>query len=214
MKMENTKRSFYLFLAVFLAALWISCNTSKSYKAKYKAAWKQLVQSDKWNTALVEESETDLISEDGDSADLWVTGNVPATLKTEDPFDHKYRLWIERAYYKIIDEAEAADAEIKAEYNRFIAENPEANSSSDQNVIGILALYKKKYHAHNVMLEGLKSWNSFEEFGSDDLEFFTEEHKDFVYRMNRNGIQENKIVNFLVYKLADLYHLDVQEMEY
>ena len=36
-----------------------------------------------------------------------------------------------------------------------------------------LELARKRYIAHREILDGLKSWNAFSEYGSDDLDFFT-----------------------------------------
>ena len=55
------------------------------------------------------------------------------------------------------------------------------------------------------MLEGLKSWNAFSEYGSDDLDFFKQEQLEKAYLMFSKGSSDTEIINFLVNKLADLY---------
>ena len=69
-------------------------------------------------------------------------------------------------------------------------------------------LARKRYIAHREILDGLKSWNAFSEYGSDDLEFFKEEQADAAYKMFLNGESEENIIDFLIYKLADLYQYE------
>ena len=71
-----------------------------------------------------------------------------------------------------------------------------------------LAQAKLKYEAHWKMLEGLKSWNAFSEYGSDDLDFFKQEQIENAYLMFSKGSSDTEIINFLVYRLADLYHFE------
>ena len=61
------------------------------------------------------------------------------------------------------------------------------------------------------MLEGLKSWRAFEKDGSDDLDFFNAEYVVEAYRLYKNGLGEDRIISFLMVKLADLYHLEETE---
>ena len=70
-----------------------------------------------------------------------------------------------------------------------------------------LALAKLMYEAHWNMLEGLKSWNAFSAYGSDDLDFFKKEHLENAYLMFRKGSSDSEIIDFLVYRLADLYYV-------
>ena len=187
----------------------VSCGSSKSYNAKYEEAWNEILQSEEWRDALVERNTQDMVMESSADNDQWLLGSDFVAAE-EDPFYTKYNSWVTRAYIKLIADAEVADAEIKSEYDRFLAENPEAMSSSDENIKKILMLYRKKYQSHQSMLEGLKSWHALEEYGSDDLKFFKAENLDVVRSMYNNGYRIDKIVNYLVYKLADLYHIETE----
>ena len=64
----------------------------------------------------------------------------------------------------------------------------------------------KRYEAHKAMLSGLKSWNIFSEDRSGDLEYFKAENEIEIQKMLSAGESDNQIVNYLIYKLADLYH--------
>ena len=187
--------------------LMTACSTSKSYRAKYEAAWQKLVESEAWEESLQQNVATDRILEASAEEDNWLSDHQAATTVT-DPFQSSYDSWVNQAYFKIITEAEEADSRIKTEYSTFLAENPDAANSADENVVQILSLYEKKYKAHENMLSGLKSWHAFEDFGSDDLKFFKEEYENVVRSMFRRGHDDKQIINYLVYKLADLYHLD------
>lgn len=205
--MKKSGVLFSISLAGLFCILIMSCGSSKSYKAKYEAAWNEIVQSGEWKEALSAENDQEIVLDDNAEIDQWLSG--PKFTSTEEThFIKKYNYWVSRAYYKLIADAEIADAKIKAEYERFLAENPDAKLSSDENIVRIRGLYEKKYQSHQSMLEGLKSWHAFEDYGSDDLKFFKAENHDVVRSMYRNGYKDDQIVNFLVYKLADLYHLD------
>jgi hypothetical protein len=58
------------------------------------------------------------------------------------------------------------------------------------------------------MLGGLKSWNIFSENKSGDLDYFKAENREAVSKMKADGEGNTQIVNYLIYKLADLYHLE------
>ena len=200
--------------AIFCAAtlLLSGCGPAKPYQAKYEAAWLEVVKSEAWKESFQEQQAKDDFLEANAADDVWLAENEETSL-ISDPFLSNYDSWVKRAYYKIISEAEKADADIKSEYNRFIAENPDAANSEDANVVRIMELYKKKYQAHETMLSGLKSWNAFDDFGSDDLKFFKLENEDVARSMYKRGMAEERLVDYLVYKLADLYHLDSEFAE-
>ena len=204
--MKKLRGLFYLFLCGAVISM-SSCKSSSSYEAKYDEAWQRVLASEAWKESLEQSHPGEEVIATTSDEDLWLADDN-STPVASDPFSERYDSWIKQAYFKIITEAEEADSRIKAEYERFLAENPEAAQSRDENVVRILALYQKKYKAHETMLAGLKSWNAFEEYGSDDLKFFKQENENVIRSMYRRGQNEGHIVNYLVYQLADLYHLD------
>lgn len=123
-------------------------------------------------------------------------------------FEDKYSVLVKRAYFKIIAEAEAADSRLKKEYNIHMERARETQNGRDRTAQRELEGSRRKYEAHREMLEGLKSWNILSEFGSDDLKFFKAENKEKVLEMYQAGQQEDRIIYYLVYKLADLYHFE------
>lgn len=194
---------------VFLTTwLCLACSSSKNSNPKYEAAWQQLVDSEQWEASLDAAQEGRFGVDNQEYKGEEVTDAIVD--ESTDPFEDQYESWVSRAYFKIITEAEEADHRIKAEHDRFLAENPEADTSTDENVQRIMERYKRRYQAHQSMLEGLKSWHAFDAYGSDDLKFFKEENREVVRGMYLRGRPDEKIVDFLVYKLADLYHFESQ----
>ena len=207
MKLYRPKHNCSLAIIALAWLLFASCGSSKSHKAKYEAAWQEVVKSEAWESSLNPGPSEELYAEGNESDEQWLAGNDRESV-VKGGFESKYDSWVNRAYFKIISEAEAADKNIKAEYERFIAENPDATKSTDIQVIKIMQLYERKYESHKSMLEGLKSWQAFETYGSDDLKFFKEENREVVWAMYYDRQEEENIIDFLVYKLADLYHFE------
>ena len=207
MKINRTFHNLCIAILAIVGLLMTECSSSKSYRAKYEAAWQEVVESQAWQISLDQAHSDDLYADGDPTEEQWLIGNERKPL-ISNSFESKYDSWVNRAYFKIITEAEAADKNIKAEYERFIAENPDAATSTDDHVVKIMRLYQKKYESHRSMLDGLKSWQSFEAYGSDDLKFFKEENREVVWAMYRDRQKEENIIDFLVYKLADLYHLE------
>lgn len=201
-------------LALVLAAVFLfsGCGVSKKrkYQREYRRLWKEIIQSQAWKDALRSSKTFTYIDSElryiavGPS-DLKMT-ILPDSERTRQVFENSYDGWVKQAYYKIIAEAEEADAGIKQEYENLQALRKVRDSADNREFREKFLLARRRYQAHSKMLDGLKSWKAFEEYGSDDLEFFSEENKDLVYELFRTGQQETTIVAYLMYKLADLYH--------
>ena len=120
-------------------------------------------------------------------------------------FVQLYNAYVSRAYYSLLNEAQKADQQLLEQYNNLLLASKDRpdRAAYDKE----LALAKLMYEAHWNMLEGLKSWNAFSTFGSDDLDFFKKEHLENAYLMFRKGSSDSEIIDFLVYRLADLYYV-------
>ena len=120
-------------------------------------------------------------------------------------FVQLYNAYVSRAYYSLLDEAQKADQQLLEQYNKLLLASKDRpdRAAYDKE----LALSKLMYEAHWNMLEGLKSWNTFSAYGSDDLDFFKKEHLENAYLMFRKGSSDSEIIDFLVYRLADLYYV-------
>jgi len=165
-----------------------------------------MVKSEAWKKSLEQQTqEKELYASAEDEGILIEESN---TLKSKTLFEKDYQSLVSRAYFKIITEAEKADARISSEY-RLLTEQETSNPSmADKQFKKRKDEVSKKYEAHKAMLSGLKSWNIFSEYKSGDLEYFKAEHQEVVTNMMANGEGNSQIVNFLIYKMADLYHLE------
>lgn len=200
------KYGVYMLLLSLVASSYNCSLTQTSYQREYNRVWREMVKSEAWRESMEkrEQEEELYASADSDIVVLEDSGiSKPVAL-----FDKEFQTLVSRAYFKIITEAEKADAHITSEY-RILKEREE------QNPDGVDKYFKrkkeevsKKYEAHKAMLSGLKSWNIFSENRSGDLDYFKLEHRSAVEKMMSNGESKNQIINFLIYKMADLYHLD------
>lgn len=206
---------FLRLLVVFGLLAVTSCSVSKSkYQKQYNLVWKEVIKSEAWSNALISTESTTLKEQDNfytSTADVVLdnTENAPF-LRSEDAFAKKYQDLVSKAYTKIIRQAENADARLKSEYNQYIGNGQGVILKKDKDYRQKLVLITKKYQAHQAMLEGLKSWNIFSENRSGDLDFFKAENENETFSMLLRGESEDRVINVLVYKLADLYHFEEQ----
>lgn len=201
-----------LLLLLGVVLLFSGCGVSKKrkYQREYRRLWKEIIQSQAWKDALRSsktftyiDSELRYIAVGPSELQMTI---LPDSDRTREVFEESYKGWVRQAYFRIISEAEEADAGIKAEYERLQAIRKDREAENTRELREKLALAKRRLQAHSKMLAGLKSWKAFDEYGSDDLKFFSAENKELVYELFRTGQKENTIVAYLMYKLADLYH--------
>ncbi|MEX0273736.1 MAG: hypothetical protein AB3N16_05095 [Flavobacteriaceae bacterium] len=188
-----------------LAFLFLGCTAQKKpYEREYAKAWKEIIKSEAWANSLRGEAASDhfLVSSD---KDVYLNDTPPTPSVVLN--DEKYHHLVTRAYVKIVAEAEKADMRLKAEYDKWNNTSLE-RPGQEYELKREHARVNKRYRAHKAMLEGLKSWNIFSKYGTDDLEFFKKENSTHVNNMAQNGQSEEAIVNFLIYQLADLYHFE------
>ncbi len=133
-----------------------------------------------------------------------LTTMTPIARERASLFIELYNAYVSRACYSLLNEAENADKQLLEEYNILLIaskDRPDREAYTKE-----LELAKLKYEAHWKILEGLKSWNAFNALGSNDLDFFKQEHLENAYVMFRKGSSDTEIINFLAYRLADLYY--------
>ena len=186
---------------VLLLLLMESCGTTQtSYQREYARVWNEMIKSKAWQESL-------LAQQSNTFEDLYASADEGLVLddspKFDSGFEDKYQSLVSRAYFKIITEAEKADARISAEY-QLLQQEDISNKQNRKKVAEIT----QKYEAHKAMLYGLKSWNIFSENRTGDLEYFKAENKLAVQKMMSTGENDSQMVNYLIYKLADLYHVE------
>ena len=196
---------------VFTFVCFVSCSTSKSnYQREYTRVWKEIIKSEAWKNSLLTEnseiqtrdSEFYATNTDTGIAEDRFTANIDMGAL----FDKRFNSLVSRAYFKIISEAENADTRLKAEFDRWNSMQQDTGLKKDHAFKKKYETVMRRYNAHKEMLEGLKSWNIFSDFRSNDLDFFKAENKNEIHKMYQNGSTEDNMINFLVYRLADLYH--------
>ena len=178
-----------------------SCGLTKTdYQREYARVWKEHIKSEAWKQSLISNNE---YAKD----DLYASTDTEVTLAEEETkvsgFNATYESLVSKAYFKIITEAEKADAKITADY-KMLKDNETALKVDKKRAQAIA----NRYEAHKAMLSGLKSWNIFSEDRSGDLEYFKAENEIEIQNMLSAGESDNQIVNYLIYKLADLYHIE------
>lgn len=216
MKMKKSIKSFWSGSLLSLILILGSCSVTKtSSQVKYAEAWQEVLKSQAWKDALITEDSESTKTEDKDfyvsSEDVVLLDDKKPILREvnlESNFETKYDILVRRAYVRIIAQASKADNRLEKEY---ILRNAVALKKGEKRTKEFdkkLELVNKRYHAHREMLEGLKSWNIFSKYGTDDLEFFKAENQIAVREMIQKGKGESAVINFLIYKLADLYHFE------
>ena len=212
--MRKGKITYDLLLLFLVIVLLTGCTVSKKrqYQREYRRLWKEIIQSQAWKDALRSsktftyvDSELRYMAIGPEPLRMSV---MPDTEVTRKDFEQRYFKWVNGAYYRIIAEAEEADEGIRSDFEALLEERKSRTRKEDQEFREQFRLARRRYVTHRKMLEGLKSWKAFEEYGSDDLDFFGKENKELVYELYRTGQGERIITAYLMYKLADLYHLD------
>lgn len=125
-------------------------------------------------------------------------------------FGKKYHYLIARAYFRLLSEAQNSERKLRTEFERYSFENEKFDRAGNRIFQNKLNLAYKKYKAHSAMLSGLKSWNLFSDNRTGDMFYFMAENEEQIFKMYKGKLPENKMVNFLIYKLADLYHIEEQ----
>jgi len=118
-------------------------------------------------------------------------------------FEKKYHYLVARSYFKLLAEAHKSERKLKMELEYYSLANEKLNRKENQ----IISIARKKYQAHRAMLSGLNSWNLFSEDRTGDMFYFMAENEGVIYKMYSENLHEEKMVKYLIYKLADLYHL-------
>ncbi|MEP0134474.1 MAG: hypothetical protein ABJJ25_13225 [Eudoraea sp.] len=207
---HSVVRVFGFLLLVFLVE---GCTSSQTnFKREYRKIWKETIKSEAWNRSLEKDeflaaNETKEYYSSAEDTGILEGDSYSETVKYA-YFEEKYSSLISRAYFKIIAEAEAADYRIEQEFLRLDSQKGEIGNRNNKSFRNDLELAKRRYIAHREILEGLRSWNAFSDYGSDDLEFFKEEQAASAFTMYLNGESDEDIINFLIYKLADLYQYE------
>ena len=122
-----------------------------------------------------------------------------------------YDAWIYGAYLKLIREGEQLNSEIQQEYTYLQAQ---VNTYKKQEDIEALQIIEKKFTAHTDMLLSIKKWNLTQEQirkPEGELKKLKEQYLKKIYAMYVEERPEDKIINYIEVRLADLYHKVLKE---
>lgn len=210
---SSTAREHFkkLSLGIIVCAVSMGCSSSKTkYQREYTRIWKEIIKSEAWKNSLLADNSREVPNElplyASTAEDYIVDDGFTNDLNMEALFEERFQSLVSRAYFKIIAEAEKSDHRIKAEYDRYHSMQQNAELKKDKAFRKEYENVRKKYHAHRNMLNGLKSWNIFSEFRSNDIDFFKAENRNEIHTMYTMGSTEDQMINYLIYRLADLYH--------
>ncbi len=126
-------------------------------------------------------------------------------------FLEKYDQWIYVAYLKLIDEAEQIDYNL---YNEFIKLAAQVNTYKKKEDIEELVLVEERFESHKEMLAGIKKWDlKLEEVinPKGELKKIKDIYRSKVYMMFKNKRDENKIIDYIEIRIADIYHKVLEE---
>lgn len=207
-KMKKGLKSYRTYVLLYLLmSVAFGCSiTQTSYQREYNRIWREMVKSEAFQKSLEKKAQEQELY--ASTEDEMILVEESRGVRSNILFEKDYQSLVSRAYFKIITEAEKADAKISSEFR--ILNEQEVNSplEVDKEFKKRKELVSRKYIAHKAMLGGLKSWNIFSENKSGDLDYFKAENRETVAKMKSNGEDNAQIVNYLIYKLADLYHLE------
>ena len=202
MKMGIYRSRFYGYSAV--AGMLVSaCTSLPSGTADYADAWEEVVESPRWENAL---REPPGVPPETPTYFALPEFNPTDATQASPEFIQRYPVLVSRAYFRLISEAMEADQEVARSYSELYRESRSPESRDAERLKQEFEMAERRFLAHREMLNGLRSWNAFSRYGSDDLDFFLQEEFDPTYQKYQRGVKEDDLVDYLMRRLADLYH--------
>ena len=191
---------FLLLTGVLLA----SCSALQKTSDPYSDAWGEVLESRSWKASL----DAQPTASGRGETQYAIPEYQPLESTTVDPeFIKRYPALVSRAYFRLISEAMDSDRRVAKSYQELYRKSRQPESRNDPVLQREYETARKRFLAHREMLEGLRSWNAFNEYGSDDLDFFMQEQLEVAYGKYERGVKEDPLVDYLMRRLADLYHL-------
>jgi hypothetical protein len=189
--------------ALYMGSMLHSCKVFDKGSEPYDAAWEEVVDSGSWKGSFQPVSGTTTPGE--------IHYAIPDYSPLESPnadaeFLKRYPAMVSRAYFRLISEAMDADQRISKSYQDLYRRTRLPQAQKNRILQQEFEVAEKRFLAHREMLDGLRSWNAFNDFGSDDLDFFMQEELEVSYEKYERGVQEDQLIDYLMRRLADLYH--------
>ncbi|WP_445383341.1 hypothetical protein [Robiginitalea sp. IMCC43444] len=203
-------KSYRIFILCLSFQLLLGCGGLKQQEDPYAEAWQEVIRSRQWEQASVSAA----MADERDSPEFYALPSVKMTEvrpEASPVFLDRYPKLVSRAYFRLIAEAIEADRRVTMAFQELYAESSKEENKNKRRVQRDFETARRRFVAHRKMLEGLRSWNAFHDYGSDDLDFFLKEQFPDAYKFYQKGASEERIVEFLMNELADLYHEQNQD---
>lgn len=179
------------------------CSPLQPDTESYGEAWEEVLESSRWETSLNE-----LPNTPSESTTYFALPEFSPTTSTgaSEDFLQRYPVLVSRAYFRLISEAMEADQDVARTYQELYRESRMPEYQGNARKQQEFETAQRRFLAHREMLNGLRSWNAFNRYGSDDLDFFLQEEFEVTYAKYQRGVKEDALVEYLMRRLADLYH--------
>ncbi|MBC2838476.1 hypothetical protein [Robiginitalea sp. SC105] len=200
----NSLNAIYRIMAGVLLLGCTGCASLRQEEDPYAETWESVVKSQDWKYALE-------LNPDSTTAGQAVYFALPdwndgSSAAADPEFVETYPKLVSRAYFRLIAEAMKADRRIRMSFQDLSFQVLNSDEKPSRKLLREYETARKRFVAHRQMLEGLLTWKAFNTYGSDDLEFFMREQLGPSLALYRKGAQQERILDFLMTELADLYH--------
>ena len=195
-------RLLFIALTLLIGFIFQSCKVFDRGSDPYDDAWEEVMDSGSWDASL----QAAPVGSEGEPHFAIPSYSPLESARANPEFVKKYPAMVSRAYFRLIAEAMDADQHIAKSYQDLYRRSNFTQGSTNPRLQEEFQKAEKRFLAHREMLEGLRSWNAFNDYGSDDLDFFLQEELEVSYDKYERGVQEDQLIDYLMRRLADLYH--------
>ena len=155
-----------------------SCSVLQKSSDPYSDAWEEVLESRSWKASLEDHAR-----------------DVHPRVRRDPEFLNPYPVLVSCAYFRLIAEALDSDRRVAKSYQELYRRSRQPESQNDPVLQREYETARKRFLAHDEMLEGLRSWNAFNEYGSDDLDFFLQEQLEDTYEKYERGVKEDLLIS-------------------
>ncbi len=126
-------------------------------------------------------------------------------------FQEKYNTYVLSAYYQLLQDAQVIDYQLEKDFMSVNAVNNDPKTEKTPKFKEEVEVTNERFYNHRRMLETMKIWNPLEKSKNESFITFKNRNMNKVYLMYKNEQSEDKIVHFIEYYLADLYHNKIEK---
>ena len=153
---------FFLLAGLFLT----SCGVLQKSSDPYSDAWEEVLESRSWEASLQAQPPATSPGE----THYAIPSYRPLESAIADPeFLKRYPALVSRAYFRLIAEALDSDRRVAKSYQDLYRKSRQPEGLNDPLLQREYETARKRFLAHREMLEGMRSWNAFNEYGSESF---------------------------------------------